>query len=92
MTPEQIRLARHALGLPNKRRQSYRNRYFVSAGAPARAEWTALVVARLATAEPCDRDGMDLFKLTAAGAIAALEAGERLDREDFAAMPLGAVA
>ena len=44
LTPAQLELARHALGLPNDRRRSYRNRYLAGGGSP---EWDAMVEAGL---------------------------------------------
>jgi len=81
---EQRELARHALGLPNDRRRSYRNRYYVAPGAPAWWSWRALVDAGLALFEagPACR-GSDLFMLTRTGAEAALAPSESLDLEDF---------
>lgn len=66
MTPEQIELARHALGLTNGRRQSCRNLFATGPGHSD--ELTG---------------GDDLFRLTVAGARAALQPGERLCPEDF---------
>lgn len=75
-------LARHALGLTGRRRTSDRN-HFVAATHP---EWERLVEAGLATvrrsAEP---GGMHTYRLTRAGAEAALAPGERLDPEEFPA-------
>ena len=78
MTPEQKRLARHALGLPNDKMESYRNRYHVSMGA-AFFEWERMAESDLAYNH--SRGGS--FHLTRKGAELALEPGERLDPEDF---------
>ena len=85
MTPDQRLLARHALGLPNDRRQSYRNRYYTSPGHPMRGAWQALADAGMATITKGQGDGrrLDLFALTRFGALQALDKGERLDMEDF---------
>jgi hypothetical protein len=83
MTPEQRELARHALGLPNKRRQTYRNRYVCREDNP---EWSAMVAAGEATMRPAATvpfGGSAIFYLTEAGARLALNRGEKLDPEDF---------
>lgn len=87
MTPSQITLARHALGLPNKRRQSYRNHFVAGLGHDDYADWMAMVAAGLAWRRDGSKSqltgGDDLFRLTRAGAEAALAPRERLDPEDF---------
>lgn len=85
MTPTQIELARHALGLPNKRRTSYRNHYCIDPGTIDHANWLAMVAAGEATHEAgrLALGGLDVFWLTAAGAMCALQSGEKLDLEDF---------
>lgn len=82
MTTEQIAMARHALGLPNESGQSYRNRYFTSAGSVIEREWEELVQTGMAARE---KGGGKLahFYLTEAGARSALGQGETLDPEDF---------
>ena len=45
MTPAQRSLARHALGLPNGRNRSFRNRYVVPPHDPAHAGWVKMVAA-----------------------------------------------
>lgn len=84
MTPAQIELARHALGLPNKRRQSYRNHYVVGPGKDF-DEWQAMVGEGNARTHSGSvlSGGDPIFWLTKAGATAALKSGERLDPEDF---------
>ncbi len=86
MTPEQRKLARHALGLPAARPvaggRSYRNRYYVSPtieGRPTQAyqDWAQMVAAK----EAASNGGY--FALTLKGAKAALYPGEALDAEDF---------
>lgn len=90
-TSREIELARHALGLPNARNRSYRNRYIAS---PEHAEWRNLVAAGLAEQHSGKEvvngvvrniyaGGADLFVLTRAGAEMALQPGESLDTEDF---------
>ena len=84
MTPEQRRLARHALGLPNRFNRSCRNRYFTAEVNP---DWQAMVSAGLAKVEPTSRPGWSTpsacFYLTFDGAVLALDPGEMLDLEDF---------
>lgn len=84
MTPEQRKLARHALGLPNGKRRSFRNR-FATDGGPDNDAWRAMVEAGFARMRPGVEwmGGMDAFWLTRSGAEAALEPGERLCSEDF---------
>lgn len=75
MSPEQKRLARHALGLdePKARGRSYRNRYLTHG---LHEDWQAMVAAGLAKVS-CH------YSLTPTGAKAALDDGETLDPEDF---------
>jgi len=84
MGPEQRRLARHALGLPNRYRRSYRNR-FLSGGECS--DWRAMEAAGHAESGKPDEHGRIWFWLTRAGAEAALDPGERLCREDFPPLP-----
>lgn len=89
MTPKQIELARHALGLPNKRNMSYRNHYVVGSGEDY-TEWMDMVDAKAArhrTGTPLS-GGEDVFWLTEIGARAALKRREKLDPKDFPAPPL----
>jgi hypothetical protein len=82
MTPEQTKLARHALGLPNRACRSYRNRYVAGLGTVQEARWNNLVKRGMAER---DRDGIAAvgFCLTFAGASASLLASEKLCPEDF---------
>lgn len=82
LTPEQLRLARHALGLPNDRSQSYRNRYCAGVPSSARNHWLALEAAGLAFSDAVEGQ-RQFFALTRTGAEMALERGETLDLEDF---------
>ena len=77
-------LARHALGLKDGRKQSYRNHYVVDAGED-HAAWLGMVERRLARRRAGNSitGVMDRFWLTRAGAEAALAPGEKLDPEDF---------
>lgn len=88
LTPRERELARHALGLPNERRQSSRNRFYAPVGSEQNEMLSRLVPQGLCE---CRRSVVirprrvkhDFFTLTRAGAEAALEAGETLDEEDF---------
>ena len=82
MTPRQRELARHAIGLPNDKRQSYRNRFIAGRGHVDFADWMAMVNDGHAVKR--DMAGPNYsFHLTHKAATQALEPGERLDREDF---------
>lgn len=88
LTREQRDLARHALGLPNDSCRSYRNRYFAGPSHPAYAHWCAMedMGAAQRVKEVMLHVGAHKsvqFELTRAGAVAALNDGERLDPEDF---------
>lgn len=85
MTPHQIELARHALGLDGKRKQSYRNRFCVGPGADDFEEWVAMTEAGFAKRVSKERMQTveDMFFLTPSGAAQALLLGERFDPEDF---------
>jgi hypothetical protein len=84
MTPEQTELARHALGLPNREKRSYRNYYIGE-----HAAWEAMVAAGLARKSPRLplSGGYIAYWLTKPAAEAALLKGERLDPEDFPEIP-----
>lgn len=78
------RHARHALGLGlgGRRRVSDRN-HFVCDTHPT---WEGLVARGLATVRrSSEPNGVHTYRLTRAGAEAALAPGERLDPEDFPA-------
>jgi hypothetical protein len=77
----QRRLARHALGLPNSRKRSYRNRYFTTQKGEAFNAWLGMADRQLAGFQ--DAGSQVFFWLTRVGAEAALERGESLDTEDF---------
>lgn len=85
MTPLQKKLARHALGLPNERCHSYRNRYYAAEG--TREYRTLMAMCRKGLADRATHKlGFGrprFFWLTLAGAWAAIEHNETLDREDF---------
>lgn len=87
MTPHQIELARHALGLDGRRRQSYRNRFWAGPGHDDFADWQEMVSSGDAhVSAPRDGHRPDhAFWLTRTGAEKALRDGERLCPEDFPA-------
>lgn len=72
--------ARHALGLPNRRRQPSRNHVVCL----AHDDWERLVRDGLATVRrPTEPDGLCTYRLTRAGASAALMPGETLPEDLF---------
>lgn len=76
---ERVR-ARYALGLPNRRRQPSRNHVVCL----AHDDWERLVRDGLATVRrPSEPDGLCTYRLTLAGARAALKPGETLFPNDF---------
>ena len=83
MTPTQIGLARHALGLDGRQKQSYRNRYFCDPKSAPGFEWESMVARGYA--DYIDHKGQTLrqYWLTQEGAQKALRSGERLCPEDF---------
>jgi hypothetical protein len=84
MTPRQKELARHALGLKEGTRRSYRNHFVAGPGHEDYEEWRAMISAGLAVqarGTPIS-GGMDVFWLTRRGAEAALDPGEKLDPVD----------
>lgn len=85
MTPEQIELARHALGLPNKRRRSYRNHFVAGEGHNDYVAWCDMVEKGLARGKKGSQltGGDPVFWLTRLGAERVLRKGERLCPEDF---------
>lgn len=84
MTPHQIEMARHALGLENNRKRSYRNRYVTSPSTPDHNDWLMMTNAGHAT-RTIGAGLFDVFHLTRQGAEAVLRSGESLDAEDFPA-------
>lgn len=84
MTPNQIELARHALGLPNDMRRSYRNYFTAGEKHPDFAEWMAMVADGEAITEKRSVFGGDnIFWLTLSGARKAAKQGEKIDYSDF---------
>lgn len=82
MNPEQIGLARQALGLTGGRRISYRNYFCADPGHSAYDNWFAMVESGMAVRRD-QVGGGHIFHLTPAGARSTLKPGERLDPEDF---------
>jgi hypothetical protein len=85
MTPRQIELARHAIGLSGQA-TSYRNSFVAGPGHADYAEWQAMVENGHAVCrggESLPFSGSDLFAMTAAGAQAVLRRGEKLDPKVF---------
>ena len=83
MTETQKKLARHALGLPNKQNTSYRNRFCTGPGCTDYPEWQAMV----ATGDAVERTGPlwggdSMFYLTLKGALAVRGPKEHISRED----------
>jgi hypothetical protein len=86
LTPRQVDLARHALGLNGARACSYRNHFVAGRGHEDHPDWMAMVqsgAAQRYDGQHVPFGGDDLFKLTRTGAVAALRTGEALDPEDF---------
>ncbi len=85
ITEMQRDLARHALGLPNKSRRSYRNHFVIGEGCDEHEAWVDMVSLGLARRRPGSAltGGDDLFRLTTDGAKAVLARRETLCPEDF---------
>jgi len=89
LTMQQIELARHALGLPNPYKRSYRNRYIAGSKHPSYADWQGMVkegLAKFSDGENLPFGGSHLFFLTRKGAEAVLSKDETLCSEDFPAL------
>lgn len=83
LTPEQMKLARHALGLPNKQNTSYRNRFCTGKDCPDHAVWEEMVAAGFAKkVTGTVWGGDDMFLLTLKGALLARNNKEHLSQED----------
>lgn len=85
LTDAQRKLARHALGLPNNSKRSYRNRYRAPFIGQENVDWCAMHDAGYAVCVPVEGDSAlgPFFYLTEAGARLALNKGEKLCPEDF---------
>lgn len=80
MSTDEIATARRALGLPNRHKRSYRN-HFCGLSHP---DWEAMTERGLATVRrSAEAGGYHTWRLTRAGAEAALLPGEALCPEDF---------
>lgn len=87
MTDAQKQLARHALGLPNKKNTSYRNSYCIGKGGDGYEDWLQMVDQGEAVRRTGPHwGGDDMFYLTQNGALAARETKEHISREDAAQM------
>jgi hypothetical protein len=84
LTTRERELARHALGLNDWRKRSYRNHYVVGE-CDDHTIWLGMATRGLARRFRGNQltGGDDLFRLTRPGAEAALGPGEELDSEDF---------
>jgi hypothetical protein len=81
----QRELARHALGLPNRKKTTYRNHFVTGEGSTDHPHWIGLVKIGAAwrrTGHPLS-GGDDVFGMTRAGALAVLDEREKLSAEDF---------
>ena len=85
MTPRQIELARHALGLRPGRLVSHRNAFVAVPDSPDFEDWVAMMHAGHAERRGVllPSSGWWVFKLTRAGAERALMPGDVLDPEDW---------
>lgn len=84
MTPRQINLARHALGLPNDTGVSYRNYFTAGPGHSDFEDWMEMVEAGEAyTEKRIGFGGDNIFWLTLSGARKAMLVGESIDDSDF---------
>jgi len=83
MTPRQVDLARHALGLPNRMRMSYRNFFFAGPGQSNFDDLIEMVAIDIAIISRRYEFMGECFRLTRAGAEAVLKPGERLCADDF---------
>lgn len=85
MTPRQIELARHALGLRPARLISHRNHFVAGPGHDDYDDWMQMVAAGKAIRRESKvlTPGDVMFHLTRAGAEAALLPGDVLNSEDW---------
>lgn len=87
LTATQREMARHALGLPNRKNLSYRNHYCIGSTAEGYDEWRDLVVKGLAVERTGPMWGGDsMFYLTLEGALLARDPKDHLFPEDVAVM------
>lgn len=83
MTPRQRALARHALGLPNRKNKSYRNRFYIHPHGEDFSNWEDMQMRGEAFTADILNNEDHLFCLTLKGAKIVLEGKEELDTEDF---------
>jgi hypothetical protein len=86
LSERQRELARHAIGLPNNNRRSYRNSFVAGREHDDYADWLAMCEAGAAYRRDGTKlafGGSDLFHVTLAGAEDATNPDETLDPEDF---------
>lgn len=88
MNDKQREMARHALGLPNRKHFTNRNNYCIGKGGEGYEDWEDLVSKGLAVKREGGGHfgGDDLFYLTLEGARAVLLPKEHISREDAEAM------
>jgi hypothetical protein len=83
VTERQVKLARHALGFPNKKNESYRNHFCIGKGGDGYEDWMDLVSQGLAVRSTGPHwGGDDMFHLTLSGALQVRTPKEHLSRED----------
>jgi hypothetical protein len=83
MTEAQTKLARHALGLPNKQNTSYRNHFCTGPGSTDYPAWQEMVTQGDAVEVKGPMWGGDsMFHLTLKGALAVRGPKEHISRED----------
>jgi hypothetical protein len=87
MTPSQRKLARHALGFPNRKNLSYRNRFCTGPDSDNYADWQRMVDEGYAVKQDSPLwGGNSMFYLTLKGALLARDSKEHLSQEDTAEM------
>jgi hypothetical protein len=91
ITETQRNLARHALGFPNKKNTSFRNRFCIGKGGDGYEDWEDLVSKGLAIKCVGADHGRpwgdsDMFYLTLEGALMVRGPKEHISREDAADM------
>ncbi len=87
MNTNQREMARHALGFPNKKNESYRNHFCIGPGGDGYEDWLDLVSKGLAVRRTSQHHGGDdLFYLTLTGALMVRTDKEHLSSEDTEAM------
>lgn len=92
MNDKQRELARHALGLPNKKNMSYRNHFCIDVGSDDYDQWEDLVSKGLAVKALGGKNwSVDFFYLTLEGAKSALLPKEHISSEDAQRMRAAAI-